>query len=153
MLGYLYTLIYFFFRDLNKISDGIGSKFGRIISSLVSFVSGYVIGFIYVWQLTLVEIATFPLVVFVGGMFAKVGYSRWAHKEWGREGKEEGRKRGMMGRKEGREKGREEGRKGGRKEGRKGERKGGREGGREGGMEAEREGWRKEGRKEEKKKE
>ena len=87
-----HSSVYFFFRDLNKISDGIGSKFGRIISSLVSFVSGYVIGFIYVWQLTLVEIATFPLVVFVGGMFAKVGYSRWAHKEWGREGKEEGKK-------------------------------------------------------------
>ena len=119
MFGYLYTPIYFFFRDLNKISDGIGSKFGRIISSLVSFVSGYVIALIYLWQLKFVGMAVLPLVVFVGGMFAKVGYSRWAHKKWGREGKEEERKQ---------EQGQWEGE-------REGEREGGREGGMEGGME------------------
>ena len=77
--------IYFFSRDLNKISDGIGSKFGRIISSFVSFVAGYVIGFIYVWQLTLVMIAMFPLIVIVGAVMAKVGHSGWVYVRWGNE--------------------------------------------------------------------
>lgn len=64
--------IYFFFRDINKIADGIGAKYGRIISSVVSFVIGYVIGFIYVWQLTLVMLSLFPLMVIVGALMTKV---------------------------------------------------------------------------------
>jgi ATP-binding cassette subfamily B (MDR/TAP) protein 1 len=62
-----------FFRDINKIADGIGAKYGRIISSVVSFIVGYTIGFIYVWQLTLVMLSLFPLMVIVGAMMSKVG--------------------------------------------------------------------------------
>jgi hypothetical protein len=39
----------------------------------VSFIVGYTIGFIYVWQLTLVMLSLFPLMVIVGAMMSKVG--------------------------------------------------------------------------------
>ncbi|XP_028401686.1 multidrug resistance protein 1-like [Dendronephthya gigantea] len=58
-------------EDINKIGDGIGSKFGRIICSLIGFFAGYIIGFIYCWQLTLVMLAQLPLLFIVGGMMAK----------------------------------------------------------------------------------
>ena len=67
-------VIYIFldFRDVNKVGDGIGSKFGRIIFSLAGFFAGYIIGFIYCWQLTLVMLAQLPLVFIVGGIMATV---------------------------------------------------------------------------------
>ena len=61
-----------FYRDINKVADGIGAKFGRLFSCVVTFFAGYAIGFTYVWQLTLVLVATFPLIVLVGGLMAKV---------------------------------------------------------------------------------
>ena len=69
---------------MNKVADGIGSKFGRMISSVVAFFAGYAIGFAYIWELTLVMLAMFPLLVFVGGIMAQVGYL--ALEERGREG-------------------------------------------------------------------
>ncbi|XP_028416784.1 multidrug resistance protein 1-like isoform X1 [Dendronephthya gigantea] len=59
-------------EDINKIADGIGAKYGRILSSIVSFIVSYAIGFVYVWQLTLVMFSLFPLMVIVGAMMSKL---------------------------------------------------------------------------------
>ena len=45
-----------------------------MISSIVAFFAGYAIGFMYIWELTLVMLAMFPLIVIVGGIMAQVGY-------------------------------------------------------------------------------
>jgi ATP-binding cassette subfamily B (MDR/TAP) protein 1 len=68
-------------RDINKIADGIGAKYGRMISSVVSFIVGYTIGFIYVWQLTLVMLSLFPLMVIVGAMMSKVHMTMLAYQK------------------------------------------------------------------------
>ena len=54
------------------MGDGIGSKFARIICSLVGFFAGYIIGLIYCWQLALVMLAQLPLLFFVGALMATV---------------------------------------------------------------------------------
>ena len=62
------------FRDLKKIVDGIGAKYGRLISSLCSFVAAYIIGFIYIWKMSLIMTGMLPLMMIVGGVMAKVGW-------------------------------------------------------------------------------
>ena len=59
-----------------------------MLSSIVSFVAGYVIGFIYVWKLTLVMLGMFPLIVIVGAAMAKVGHGGWGRSWWDVRGKE-----------------------------------------------------------------
>ena len=59
-------------RDINKIGDGIGAKFGRIICSLIGFFVGYIIGFVYCWRLAFVMLAQLPLLFLCGGMMATV---------------------------------------------------------------------------------
>ena len=54
------------------ILDGMGSKFSRIISSIVCFVAGYTVGFILCWDLTLILLATFPFMMFCGIIMTKV---------------------------------------------------------------------------------
>jgi ATP-binding cassette subfamily B (MDR/TAP) protein 1 len=63
----------FSFRDLNRVADGIGSKFGRIIYSFSSFTAGYVLGFCYLWKLTLVMLAVLPVIALSAALIAKVG--------------------------------------------------------------------------------
>ena len=54
------------------ILDGMGSKFSRIISSIVCFVAGYTVGFILCWDLTLILLATFPFMMLSGIIMTKV---------------------------------------------------------------------------------
>ncbi len=54
------------------ILDGMGSKFSRIISSVVCFVTGYMVGFILCWDLTLILLATFPLMMLCAIFMTKV---------------------------------------------------------------------------------
>ena len=61
-----------FCRDLNKMADGMGSKFGRLIYSFVAFIAGYCLGFIYLWQMTFVMLAFLPVVAISAGLIAKV---------------------------------------------------------------------------------
>ena len=61
-----------FCRDLNKMADGMGSKFGRLIYSFVAFISGYCLGFVYLWQMTFVMLAFLPVVAISAGIIAKV---------------------------------------------------------------------------------
>ncbi|XP_028410024.1 multidrug resistance protein 1-like [Dendronephthya gigantea] len=59
-------------EDLNKLADGIGSKFGRLIYSLSAFFAGYALGFYYLWKMTLVMLAALPIVAVSGGILAKI---------------------------------------------------------------------------------
>ena len=69
---YTYKHLTFSFRDLNKLADGIGSKFGRLIYSFSAFFAGYILGFCYLWKLALVMMAVLPIVALSGGVLAKV---------------------------------------------------------------------------------
>lgn len=53
-------------ENLNKIADGIGGKFGRLVSCVITFIGGYVIGFMYCWQMTLVMLGVLPLMAICG---------------------------------------------------------------------------------------
>ncbi|CAB3990056.1 multidrug resistance 1 isoform X2, partial [Paramuricea clavata] len=59
-------------EDLNKLADGIGSKFGRLIFSFSAFFAGYILGFCYLWKLALVMMAVLPIVALSGGVLAKI---------------------------------------------------------------------------------
>ena len=60
------------FREMKIILDGIGSNFSSIISSVVCFGAGYLIGLILCWDLTLILLATFPLMMLCGIVMTKV---------------------------------------------------------------------------------
>ena len=62
----------FSFRDLNKLADGIGSKFGRLICSFSAFTAGYILGFCYLWKMTLVMLAVLPVIALSAGLLGKV---------------------------------------------------------------------------------
>ena len=61
-----------FCRDLNKMADGMGSKFGRLVFSFVAFTTGYCLGFVFLWKMTFVMLAFLPLVAISAGLIAKV---------------------------------------------------------------------------------
>ncbi|XP_028411671.1 multidrug resistance protein 1B-like [Dendronephthya gigantea] len=61
-----------FTEEMKRISDGMGTKLSRIVSSVVCFVAGYTIGFIFSWDLTLILLATFPLLVLCGIFMTKM---------------------------------------------------------------------------------
>lgn len=65
-------IFFIIFREMKIILDGMGSKFSRIISSIVCFVAGYTVGFILCWDLTLILLATFPLMMLSGIIMTKV---------------------------------------------------------------------------------
>ncbi|XP_043921481.1 ATP-dependent translocase ABCB1-like [Protopterus annectens] len=58
--------------DINKINDGIGDKIGHFFQNVSTCISGLIIGFIYGWKLTLVILATSPLMILSGVLFSKV---------------------------------------------------------------------------------
>ncbi|XP_030057521.1 ATP-binding cassette sub-family B member 5 isoform X2 [Microcaecilia unicolor] len=59
-------------EDINKINDGIGDKVGHLFQNISTFVTGIVVGFIKGWQLTLVILATSPLVAISAGFCSKM---------------------------------------------------------------------------------
>ena len=58
---------------MNKIQEGIGDKLANFFQWFSTFVTGFLIGFVYGWKLTLVIIAVSPLLVTCGVIFSKVG--------------------------------------------------------------------------------
>jgi len=49
--------------QLEKIEQGIGERFGNILSNIFQSISGFIIAFINSWKLTLVILCIFPLIV------------------------------------------------------------------------------------------
>ena len=60
------------FSDVEKIRDGLSDKVGMCIQWIASFLSGFVIAFVYEWRLSLVILATSPLLAIAGYAFSKV---------------------------------------------------------------------------------
>ena len=57
---------------MKVVLDGMGSKISQIISSLACFVTAYIVGLILCWDLTLILLATFPLMMLCGIFMTKV---------------------------------------------------------------------------------
>lgn len=68
----LNPLFVYLYSDINKIQEGIGEKLALFFQWFATFLSGFIIGFIYGWELTLVILAVSPLLVISGGIMGKV---------------------------------------------------------------------------------
>ncbi|XP_078719768.1 phosphatidylcholine translocator ABCB4-like [Lampetra fluviatilis] len=58
--------------DINKITDGMGDKVSLLAQSLATFISGFIIGFIKGWKLTLVILAISPVLAISTGLWSKI---------------------------------------------------------------------------------
>eukprot|EP00794_Sanderia_malayensis_P017701 gene17701-19469_t len=58
--------------DVTKIQTGIGDKVALVIQSTVMFLTGFIIGFVYSWKLTLVILSISPALMVTGGITGKV---------------------------------------------------------------------------------
>jgi len=52
--------------DLEKVASGIGEKISFVFQAFGVCVAGLVVGFVYVWQATLLVIGCAPVVILVG---------------------------------------------------------------------------------------
>ena len=60
-----------FYRDLNKLQEGIGEKVGMALFFLSTFLSSMITAFVFGWELTLVILAVIPFMIIAGGVMAK----------------------------------------------------------------------------------
>ncbi|RLW11219.1 hypothetical protein DV515_00001493, partial [Chloebia gouldiae] len=58
--------------DVSKINEGIGDKIGLLVQSLTTFVTGFIVGLIRGWKLTLVILAVSPVLGLSAALWAKV---------------------------------------------------------------------------------
>ncbi|KAF5739329.1 ABC transporter B family member 13-like [Tripterygium wilfordii] len=64
------NIIFHISSDAILVQDAIGDKTGHALRYLSQFIAGFAIGFTSVWQLTLVTLATAPLLAIAGGFYA-----------------------------------------------------------------------------------
>lgn len=58
--------------DVSKINEGIGDKIGFLIQSETTFLTGFIVGFIRGWKLTLVILAVSPVLGLSAALWAKI---------------------------------------------------------------------------------
>ncbi|NWX46594.1 MDR1 protein, partial [Steatornis caripensis] len=58
--------------DVSKINEGIGDKLGLLVQSVTTFVTGFIVGLIRGWKLTLVILAVSPVLGLSAAIWAKV---------------------------------------------------------------------------------
>ncbi|XP_003782856.1 multidrug resistance protein 1 [Otolemur garnettii] len=58
--------------DVSKINEGIGDKIGMFFQSMATFFTGFIIGFIRGWKLTLVILAISPVLGVSAALWAKI---------------------------------------------------------------------------------
>ncbi|XP_053465061.1 ATP-dependent translocase ABCB1 isoform X1 [Nycticebus coucang] len=58
--------------DVSKINEGIGDKIGMLFQSMATFFTGFIIGFIRGWKLTLVILAISPVLGVSAALWAKI---------------------------------------------------------------------------------
>ncbi|RUS84570.1 hypothetical protein EGW08_007665 [Elysia chlorotica] len=61
--------------DIAKIQDGIGDKIGTFVQWMSTFCTGFIIGFVYGWKLTLVIVAVSPLLAVAASLFSYLAAS------------------------------------------------------------------------------
>ncbi|KAJ1100830.1 hypothetical protein NDU88_005905 [Pleurodeles waltl] len=66
--------------DISKINEGIGDKLAMLFQSVSTFITGFVIGFIKGWKLTLVILAISPLMGLSAAVWSKI-LSSFTNKE------------------------------------------------------------------------
>lgn len=59
-----------FATDCFSFQGAIGEKVSTLIMTLSMFIVGFVIAFVYGWLMTLVVLASMPLIALGGGLFA-----------------------------------------------------------------------------------
>ncbi|KAF9430701.1 Multidrug resistance protein 1 [Entomortierella beljakovae] len=65
--------------DTQLIFDGLADKVGLCLSSLSTFVAGFVIAFTHGWRMSLVLLTSVPLMAIAGGLMAKYATTTSAH--------------------------------------------------------------------------
>lgn len=60
------------FSDVEQIQEGVGDKFGLFFQHFAMFVTGFIVGLVHGWKLTLVILAISPLLAVSGGFMSKV---------------------------------------------------------------------------------
>ncbi|GMP95462.1 hypothetical protein CsSME_00044503 [Camellia sinensis var. sinensis] len=58
--------------DIIVVQDAISEKVGNFIHYISRFIAGFTIGFIRVWQISLVTLSIVPLIAIAGGVYAFV---------------------------------------------------------------------------------
>ncbi|NXN74660.1 MDR1 protein, partial [Himantopus himantopus] len=58
--------------DVSKINEGIGDKIGLLVQAVTTFVTGFIVGLIRGWKLTLVILAVSPVLGLSAAIWAKV---------------------------------------------------------------------------------
>ncbi|KAL0395431.1 UNVERIFIED_CONTAM: ABC transporter B family member 2 [Sesamum latifolium] len=58
--------------DIIVVQDAISEKVGKFLHYISRFVAGFAIGFIRVWQISLVTLSIVPLIALAGGIYAYV---------------------------------------------------------------------------------
>ncbi|XP_075443556.1 ATP-dependent translocase ABCB1 isoform X1 [Ascaphus truei] len=66
--------------DVSKINEGIGDKIAMLFQSIATFLTGFIIGFIKGWKLTLVILAISPVMGLSAAIWAKI-LSAYTNKE------------------------------------------------------------------------
>ncbi|CAI9116961.1 OLC1v1018260C1 [Oldenlandia corymbosa var. corymbosa] len=66
------NLTYHISSDAILVQDAIGDKIGHTLRYLSQFFAGFAIGFVSVWQLTLLTLAVVPLIAIAGGAYALI---------------------------------------------------------------------------------
>ncbi|XP_054420071.1 ATP-dependent translocase ABCB1 [Pteronotus mesoamericanus] len=66
--------------DVSKINEGIGDKIGMFFQSIATFFTGFILGFIRGWKLTLVILAISPVLGLSAAIWAKI-LSSFTNKE------------------------------------------------------------------------
>ncbi|KYO26618.1 multidrug resistance protein 1-like [Alligator mississippiensis] len=58
--------------DVSKINEGIGDKIGMLFQAVATFLTGFIVGFIKGWKLTLVILAVSPVMGLSAAIWAKI---------------------------------------------------------------------------------
>ena len=57
---------------MERVREGLGDKLSLFIQFTSTFISGFAVGFVYNWQLTLVMLSLSPLLAATGAWMARV---------------------------------------------------------------------------------
>jgi ABC-type multidrug transport system fused ATPase/permease subunit len=69
----LKSTIIFIFSDIERMREGFGDKLSLIAQYITTFITGFIIGFTNLWQLTLVMIALTPVTAATASYIGRVG--------------------------------------------------------------------------------
>lgn len=63
--------------DINTINDGLGDKICVFVQFFCTFLSGFIVGLVFGWKLTLVILAVSPLLAGSAAVWSKVCLRIW----------------------------------------------------------------------------